>query len=139
MKFPKNKPKTVTYRSYKQFDENKFKSDIKKFMNVKFNFTEFNNTFLKLLDKHAPLKKRIIRANEVPYMTKALRKAIMRRSQLETKYHKHKTDEYKLLYKKQKNYVSRLYKKERRRFFENLDIKSFLDNKKFWKNVKPFF
>ena len=32
-----------------------------------------------------------------------------------------------------------LYKKERKHFFANLDIKSFLDNKKFWKNVKPFF
>ena len=110
MKFPKSKPKVVTYRSYKKFDENQFKSDIKRFMNLKFSFSEFNKTFTELLDKHAPLKKRILRANEVPYMTKALRKAIMRRSQLETKYHKHKTDEFKLLYKKQKNYVSRLYK-----------------------------
>ena len=72
-------------------------------------------------------------------MTKALRKSMMRRSQLETKYYKSKTPDDKKAYKKQKNFVSRLYKKEMKRFYKNLDLNNFLDNKKFWKNIKPFF
>ena len=47
---------------------------------------------------HAPLKKKIVRANEVPYMTKALRKAmtkalrkaISNRSRLAHRYYKKK-------------------------------------------------
>ena len=63
----------------------------------------------------------------------------MKRSQLESKYLKTKTELDKINFKKQKNFVSRLYKKERAKFFKTLDLKSFLDNKTFWKNVKPFF
>ena len=42
-------------------------------------------------------------------------------------------------YKKQKNYCSRLYKKERKKFFNNLNTSFVNDNKLFWKTVKPFF
>ena len=42
-------------------------------------------------------------------------------------------------YKKQKNFCSRLYKKERKRFYTNLDSKGITDSKKFWKTIKPFF
>ena len=66
-------------------------------------------------------------------MTKTLRKAIMRRSELETKYLKQKTNDTI----KNKNYCSRLYKKERKKFFENLNLSFFVDNKNFWKVVKP--
>ena len=43
------------------------------------------------MNKHAPLRKNFLRANHAPYITKTLRKAIMRRCQLETKYLKTKT------------------------------------------------
>ena len=42
-------------------------------------------------------------------------------------------------YKKQKTYYSRLYKKERKRFLENLNLSFIVDNKKFWKVVKALF
>ena len=103
------------------------------------NYGEFEDIFLIVLQNHAPLKKKLIRANHAPYMTKALRKSMMRRSQLETKYYKSKLPDDKKAYKKQKNFVSRLYKKEMKFFYRNLDLKNFLDNKKFWKNIKPFF
>ena len=41
---------------------------------------------MKVLNRHAPLKKKILRANHSSYMSKTLRKAIMRRSYLENKY-----------------------------------------------------
>ena len=43
-----------------------------------------------VLNRHAPLKKKILRANHSSYMSKTLRKAIMRRSYLEKKYFKKK-------------------------------------------------
>ena len=54
-------------------------------------FTKFKETFLKELEKHAPIKKKIVRDDQVPYMTKPLRKAIVTRSGPQNKLHKLKT------------------------------------------------
>ena len=62
----------------------------------------------------------------------------MRRSQLETKYLKTKTQTDLKLYKKHKNFCSKLYKKERGKYCESLDMKNVLDSKKFWKTMRPF-
>ena len=71
-------------------------------------------------------------------MTKSLCKAIMKRSLLASKYLRNSTVENMKIYKKQKNFCSRLYKKERKKFYSELDIKSITDNKLFWKTMKPF-
>ena len=59
----------------------------------------------------------------------------MRRSQLETKYLKTKTRTDLKLYKKHKNFFSKLCKRERR-YCESLDMKNVLDS--FWKTMRPF-
>ena len=71
-------------------------------------------------------------------MTKALRKAIMKRSELESKYFKKSTENNKLMYRKQRNFGRKLYKKERWKYYNNLELNDIADNKKFWKTVKPF-
>ena len=63
----------------------------------------------------------------------------MTRSFLEHKYYKHPSAENNKTYKKQKNFCSRLYKKERKKFYANIDIRNVTDNKKFWQTVKPLF
>ena len=42
------------------------------------------------------------------------------------------------MYKKQKNYCSKLYKKERKRYYNNMNLTNLHDNKRFWRSVKPF-
>ena len=139
--FPKAKPKIVFYRDYKKFEEAKFRNDLRLELQNKSveNYENFEQIFLNVLDKHAPSKKKILRANHKPYMTKVLRKAIMRRSALENKYYKSKSVEAKMLYKKQKNYTIKLMKTEKRKYFSNLKVNNFTDNKKFWNTVKPLF
>ena len=139
--FVKCKLKKFFYRDYKHFNHESFEKDLKCALSTfeKINYQEFDKTFIETLNKHAPLKKKLVRANQPPYMTKALRKAIMRRYELETKYFKLKTNDTLKAYKKQKNYCSRLYKKERKKFFENLNLSFVVDNKKFSKLVKPLF
>ena len=51
----------------------------------KINYQEFEKSFPEILNKHALMKKKLVGANQAPYMTKALRKAMMRRSELATK------------------------------------------------------
>ena len=76
------------------------------------NCESFEATFIEVLNKHAPLRKELLRANDAPYITETLRKAIMGRSQLETKYLKIKAQTDLKLYKKHKNVCSKLYKKK---------------------------
>ena len=102
-------------------------------------YANFEQTFLEVLDKHAPIKKKVVRANDKPFMTKALRKAIMRRSALKNKYISEKTVEAKKAFRKQKNYTDKLLKKEKKRYFGNLDLNNLTDNKKFWNTIKPLF
>ena len=73
------------------------------------------------------------------HISKTLRKTIMRRSYLEKIYFKKRTDQSLTAYMKQKNYCSRLYKKDRKNFFSSLNPFLVKDNKLFWKSVKPFF
>ena len=63
----------------------------------------------------------------------------MRRSNLENVYFKKRTGKSLRAYKKQKNYCSRLYKRERKKFFNKLNPFFVNDNKLFWKTIKPFF
>ena len=62
----------------------------------------------------------------------------MRRSQLETKYLKTETRTDLKLYENHKNFCSKLYKSKRRKYYESLDMKNVLDNKEFWKTMRPF-
>ena len=72
------------------------------------------------------------------YDKKNLRKAIFKRSQLKTMYFKTKPAKSLRLYKKQKNFWGKLYKKERNKYYSSLKLNKVTDNKAFWKAVKPF-
>ena len=81
MGFQKLKPHIVAYRDYKHFDNEKFRSDIENCAPEK-NLKCFKETVFCIFNKHAPIKRKYVRANEAPFMTKELHKAIMKRSRL---------------------------------------------------------
>ena len=62
----------------------------------------------------------------------------MHKSQLETKYRKQPTDINSERYRKQKNFCSKLCKVEWKKYYSNLDLKQFTDNKTLWQNMKAF-
>ena len=137
--FKKHSPIERHYRDYKFFDWTKFNNNLNEKLSEGISNNEsFETTFTEVLNKHAPLKK-VFRANHAPYITKTLRKAIMRRSQLETKYLKTKTQTDLKLYKKHKNFCSKLHKRDRRKYYESLDMKNVLDSKKILENDGTFY
>ena len=99
---------------------------------------DFETAFFRALDKHAPEKKKSVRANSKPYVSKAMQVAIMKRSELSSRYRKDPSDANSLAFKKQRNFCSRLYKIERKKYYESLNLSDITDNKKFWKTMKPF-
>ena len=48
------------------------------------NYRFITDTFIKIVERHAPLKKGSVRGNQAPFMNKELRKAIYNRSRLKT-------------------------------------------------------
>ena len=63
----------------------------------------------------------------------------MTRSRLRNKFLKTKTDANRKAYNKQRNYCVSLFRREKKSFFNNLDTKKIVDNKRFWETFKPFF
>ena len=112
--FQKAKPKILHFRDRRNFNVHTFRGDLKAELGDTSNYSDFEEKFLKVLDKHAPVKKKVVRANDKPYMTKALRRAIMRRSSLRNKFLKYKTPDLDRAYKKQRNYTNKLLKKEKK-------------------------
>ena len=74
------------------------------------------SVFLNVLERHAPLKKKTVRANEAPFTSKALRKAIATRSRLENIFHRKRTEDSKRSFKKQKIIVVDCIKRKERYF-----------------------
>ena len=82
------------------------------------------------------MKKKTIRGNSATFMNKTLSKACMHRSRLKNKFNKNPTDKNRELYKKQRNYCLSPVKKEKKNYYNNLDLNIFED-RTFWQNVKP--
>ena len=93
--FPRLKPNIVNYRDYKGFVNDYFRSELLQEINSSdsdlINFKDLQYTLQRALDKHAPLKKRYVRANQQNFMDKELNQAIMVRSKLRNKYLKSKS------------------------------------------------
>lgn len=68
-------PKETIYRKFKNSELNKFKKDVRTEVQSVNNYETFEEGFPKVLNNHAPLKKKFFPANIVSYMTKVLRKA----------------------------------------------------------------
>ena len=83
-------------------------------------YTKFDEIFLQILNKHAPLENKLLRVNHGSFILNPL------------------TDYFFRNHKKQKTNVTGSTKSTEKTF-NNLNTSFVLDNKLFWKTVKPFF
>ena len=139
----KKEPIKINYRSFKNFDKQNFRNDLKQNLEhldkVTITYDDFKFIFMEILNLYAPMKTKVVRGNNAPFMSKNLRKAIMVRSRLKNKFNKNPSDENRSLFKKQRNFCVSLLRKEKKTYYQNLDLKIFEDNRKFWRSVKPLF
>ena len=80
------------------------------------NVSNFIDICMRTLDEHAPLKKKYIRGNHLPFMNKELSKAII----------------------KQRDYCVSLLRRIKKDYNSSLNENIITDNKKFWKSFTPF-
>ena len=141
--FQKQPRISIKYRDYKYMDKALFQMGLKDKLNymaaTEMTYEIFESIFMEELDKHAPMKEKYVRANNAPFMTKVLSKAIMNRSRLRNKYLKTPTITNKNNYNKQRNYCVNLLRRVKKEYYNNLDEKTITDNKLFWKTITPFF
>ena len=89
--FSRLRPEVLSYRNYKNFNESKFLNDLNKTIitfdneNPNQNYNVFSNRFLEVVNVHAPLKTKIVRGNDAPFVDKQPRKGIYTRTRLKNK------------------------------------------------------
>lgn len=134
--YMKLKPTVINYRSFKHFSSEMFRGDFSRaVMNLyKGDFVSLCNVLESVLDAHAPKKKRTIRGNQKPHLTKTLRKAIMLRSFYKRRANMTGDSLYLNLYKKQRNLVVNINRKAKENYFRDLGTSPL-----FWKSTKVYF
>ena len=137
--YPKAKPRHLTYRTpYETADLEEALTRNIEAMPEK-TYENFENAFTLSRDSVSTTKQRMLRDNEKPYITKEMRKAIMRRTQLQNRVFRYGNQTDIIAFNKHKNYCNRLAKRERKKYYNNINEKDVTDNKKFWNTMKPFF
>ena len=137
--FSKLPPIKMSYRSYKNFDEKIFREEVMDLINnslCPYDFSSFYNIIISTLNKHTPCKIKMIRGNNKSFITKRLKKEIWKRSRLKNTANKTRHQFDISQYKRQRNLVTSLVKKEKRKFFNNFELQT--DKKKFWEACKPY-
>ena len=94
--------------------------------------------FLRLANKHAPLKKKFVRGNNAPFMNREFQKEIYVRSRLRNKYWVELSAENKAAYKTQRNKCVKIRRKSIKRYMDKISEKGIETNKSFWNFIKSF-
>ena len=86
--YNKQKPKIIQYRKYKDFSNEAFmhelESALARFSQI--SFGTFKSTVDYILQKHAPIKKRYVRANQASFVNSKIHKEVIRMTRLRNKF-----------------------------------------------------
>ena len=136
-------PINIKYRNFKDFDEKAFNLELDHSLKqIDFDqdsndFSKFLSLFESISERHAPMKTKVLRGNDAPFMTNALRREIKQRSRLRNKARKENTPASKRAYCSQRNKCTKL-----RRENINTYLKKSLgmgrNSKSYWKAINPF-
>ena len=143
--FEKLKPRASFFRNWNKFCNKEFRTRLL----TKLSLENFNNSsngikkFLEIcvntLDIFATRKKKYLRANNMPFMSKKLVNARRKRTRLRNKFLQNRTESNRVCYNKQRNSCVSLLRKTKKDYYGNVNEKDGIDNKRFWKPVKPLF
>ena len=75
----------------------------------------------------------------MPFMNKSLSRAHMKRTRLSNCCLKKRSEQNRLSYVKQRNYCISVLRKTKKDYYANFNVKDIVDNKQFWRTLKPLF
>ena len=141
---PDEERRMITYRSLKNFNEKTYQNDLEIApFHVAQIFEEaddqlwfHNKLLLDVIEQNAPLKQRLVKCKQLPYMNDTLRKAINVKAALRRKHQSIKSQQSWINFKRQRNLVNKLKRTSFRKYFEKNCNSS--NNRHFWDVIKPF-
>ena len=141
----RNEKLKMKYRSFKYFDAAQFSTEVSKipfhaalvFDDVKDIYWAHERLLADVIDEHAPIKERVSKVKKPAFMKGELRRAIYKKRMCFNKYQKYKTPQNWELYRKQRNFVTKLKKASMRHYFYERCAGG-PRSKYFWPTIKPF-
>ena len=92
-------------------------------------YDHLTNTFRNIVDKHAPIKTKLLRGNNASFMNPELRKAMYTRARLKRRLNKHPSNQNEVAFKKQRNRCDALRKKAIKNHFKRVTNNGLMSNK----------
>ena len=144
---PCTKSKIIEYRQVKDIRYNQVRMDLLNFglsemirntADANVAFCQFHKSVMTVFNKHAPIKKKMIKPDHSPIMNAELQNAIYRRNKYRNKFYKYRTTAHYAMYKTNRNMVTSIKRKLTRSYFLKR-CSGGTNNKKFWKTIRPFF
>ncbi|PFX34756.1 hypothetical protein AWC38_SpisGene396 [Stylophora pistillata] len=142
---PQVAPKTIKYRSYKNYNKDSFSEDLENIpWHVVFNNTDnvddyvntWNKLFLDVVEAHAPTKTRRVRGSSVPWMTSTIANEMRKRDYHLKKAKGNKNSRNWRVYRLPSNGVNCDIKKAKSDYYSNLIQENQGNAKGFWKALK---
>ena len=122
MHFCKLPPKVISYRDFKMSENERFTDSLYFALNSQnVDYTKNPDLFCYIcqneLNHHAARKKKYIRGNNKPFMTKTLCKSIRERACFRSRFLKNPTDENRVAFTSQRDFCVSTLRKEKKAIF----------------------
>ena len=117
--YKKQKTNIVTYRNYKHFSNEAFMFGVKNSIiqitseNNDLEFDRFKAALDEAFQRHAPIRKRYVRANQASFINEKMNKEVMKRSSLRKDFLNLKSDIDRKVYNMQRNLCLSLIRSEK--------------------------
>jgi len=141
---PRLEKRTITYRSYKHFNQSAYVHDLSStpfhianlFDDVDDQLWAYETLLHEVVNDHAPLKTKTVRGRHCPYMHNELRKAINVKGMLHRKYLRNRSRTSWEDYRRQRNKVTKMKRLSIQVYFNKHCDRP--QNPNFWQVIRPF-
>ena len=131
---------TVSYRKFKNFDSAKFRNDISQqnwdfihqFKNPNDMWHAWKNTFNFVVEKHAPLRTKRVKASKAPWISSHLKGEMHKRDILKIKAIRSNDTSDWLIFKKMRNSVNQNIVRAKENYFTRAFFENKCNSKKTW-------
>ena len=143
-KLSRPKAREIEYRSMRHFNKDEFLDDLRNvpwgtayiYEDVDDLWHHWAKLYNEVLDKHAPLKKKRVRGDQLPWITPQLQREISRRNRLFKLHARNPTKISWEAFKKQRNKVTSLKRKGMKLFCMEASTNT-KHHGEFWRKMKP--
>ena len=143
----KFKARIITTRCFARYDRSAYRNDVKNSLwdnvyeqsDVNHAWYQMYNILLKAINRHAPLIQKKVRGRECSWLTNSLRKAMRERDSLLKDARRSKFASDWAAYKRKRNQINNLLRKEINSFNRKLLYDNRNNPKQFWKTIKRVY